>query len=112
LAGYLALLLAWVLIGFRVNRNKQLLSHLQKLPDKDRLITLRLDMRTVAPANGLSATQYLKYVQRRYYFFGFSLLVVVTASLLVTSWYLSSTRDPGAINVDITPAVLGSPAKQ
>jgi hypothetical protein len=112
LAAYLAVVLAWVLISFRVNRNKQVLSHLQKLPEKDRLAALRMEMGVVTPTMGLSPTEYLVFVQKRYYFFGFSLLVLVIASLLGVSLYLASTRDHGTINVDITPAVPESSVKQ
>ena len=105
LAGYLAVVVAWILISFRVNRNKNLLKHLSTLPEQDRLPALRLEMGAVAPKDGLSATQYVQLVQRRYYFLAFSLVVVLLAGLIVGSWYFESKRDHGAINVDITPVV-------
>jgi|SRR5271156_6473023 len=103
-AAYIALLAAWIAILFRVQRNKQLLQHIGKLPDKDRLTALRYEMGTILPAHDLSSAQYLTYIKRRYYFIGGVLFFTVSAGLLIASWYLPY-QNSGSINVDVTPVV-------
>jgi hypothetical protein len=81
---YSVALLAWVIISFRVARNKQLLRNLEKLPLGDRLIALQNEMGVLPLAEGLTPEQYLRSRVHRYYLLAFAMilgLIVFLASL-------------------------------
>lgn len=46
-AAYVVAIVAWLIIALRVNRNRQLLKHLEKLPEGHRLEALRMEMGAV-----------------------------------------------------------------
>ena len=71
---YIAALSAWVLIAARVRRNRNLLAHLDKLPPQDRLIALKSEMGEIPVPEGLSAKDWLKARNQRYYFLAFAML--------------------------------------
>jgi len=102
LAAYVALLVAWVLIVFRIRRNQQLLQNLEKLPEKDRLSALRLEMGSAILERGMNPSEYIALQTRRYLLFGFFSVVVVAAILIVASFIY---KDSGKVSIDVTPVV-------
>ena len=60
---YLAAVTACAGIAWRVNRNRQLLQHLDKLPEKARLEALRMEMGAVRLKSGLSPEQWILPLQ-------------------------------------------------
>src|SRR5882762_8752993 len=77
LVGYVALLISWLAIALKVKRNKQLLQHLNKLPEGDRLKALEMEMGTIRVKGGMSPEQWLQARLHQYYFFGFGILCLV-----------------------------------
>src|SRR6266571_3880447 len=79
---------AWLIIALRVKRNKQVLAHLEKLPENERLTALELEMGVVRVQSGLTAEQWIKLKTQSYYFLGFAViclaLVVVFVAAAVT----------------------------
>lgn len=100
--GYIVVTLSWVALAWKVKRNNILLSHLQKLPKKDRLEALRLEMGAIQLKEGLSPEQWIRYRQHIYYFIAFlvgCLAVVVMFAIVAvqTSKLESSTAELIAI---------------
>src|ERR1700752_2544238 len=69
--GYIAAIAAWVFIGWRVVRNKNLLENLKDLPPKDRLQALKEEMGRVPLKEGLTPEQYLRSRTHLYILIGF-----------------------------------------
>ena len=42
--GYIIVVISWLILSLRVKRNKQMLKHLDKLPKKDRLEALQMEL--------------------------------------------------------------------
>lgn len=82
---YIVVIIAWVIIAWRVKRNSNLLKSLDKLPENDRLAALQLEMGTVRLAKGLSPSQYVRSRIHFYYFLGFSILCLVVVIIFVVS---------------------------
>lgn len=74
---YLFLILAWVVAGRRIKRNKQLLENLEKLPEKDRLSALKAEMGTVSVKTGMTPSEYLSHERQKYIFIAFLSLIAV-----------------------------------
>jgi len=89
---YLAALGAWVFIVGRVRRNKNLLANLDKLPAKDRLEALRIEMGDIPIPKGLSANDWLKARIQRYYFWGFAMLCALAVTILAIAAYEGQTK--------------------
>jgi hypothetical protein len=70
---YALCIMAWNIIAWRVQRNKQLLVAIQKFPPADRLAALELEMGSVKVPAGLTPEQWLKSRQQNYYFCGFAI---------------------------------------
>jgi hypothetical protein len=87
LLALLIIVLAWVVIAFRVRRNSQLLANLGQLPEKDRLKALELEMGHVPLKGGLSPEQWLRARVHQYYFFGFALLCLFILILAAFAKY-------------------------
>ena len=101
LVAYIVVIIAWVLIAWRVKRNKNLLSHLDKLPDSDRLQALQSEMGNISLKEGLSADQYLKSRIHFYYFLGFAILCLMTVIIFVVSAVMGKEGE-GTANVDVS----------
>ena len=76
---YVVAMVAWVLISWRVRRNKNVLKHIEKLRPEDRLHGLEAAHIQV----GLSPEQYLRSRIHQYYFLGFIVLCVTVISLFL-----------------------------
>src|SRR5260370_12291182 len=88
LAALLLLLVTWMVVALKVNRNKELLKSLNRLPTKDRLKALQAEMGVVQIKGGLSPEQWLGNKVRTYYLVGFAMLcvtVIVLIAILVNS---------------------------
>jgi len=117
LVALIVILLAWVIIAFRVRRNSKLLANLSQLPEKDRLKALELEMGHVPLKAGLSPQQWLKYRVQQYYFFGFGLLCLFIIILVAIAKYSPGpalktgasvtlrTDDAASPNPDVKPVV-------
>jgi hypothetical protein len=109
LAGYLAVIAAWVVIALKVNRNAQLLKHLKDLPRGDRLQALRDEMGTIPLKEGLSPEQFVKLRTRRYRSLAISIpvcLVILMVGWCFTPWASIKAR-PDVYRLRVT--VIGPP---
>lgn len=80
---YVLLIVAWVVVAFRVKRNKQLLQNLQKLPEQDRLAALKLEIHGVELKEGITPEQWIKSKIHSYLFMGFLSLCLVATVITV-----------------------------
>src|SRR5690348_14529124 len=71
LVAYLATVAAWLLVSYRVNRNRNLLQHLQKVPAEKRESVLKVEIGGAYLRAGMTAEQFLRYQMHRYLFWGF-----------------------------------------
>src|SRR5262245_1101038 len=84
-AGYAIVILAWLLIAWRVQRNRQLLQFLEKLPTGNRLSALEQEMGSVPVPRGLPPEQWLKARAQQYLFSGFALICLLVLALVGVS---------------------------
>ena len=97
LIAFLCLVGAWVVIGLRVQRNKNLLANLEKLPSKDRLQALKDEMGTVRIKSGLTPEQYLRSRIHRFWLIGFvTLCLVILLTLALAASRARTTVDTGS----------------
>ena len=89
-AAYVLVVAAWVVIALRLKRNRQLLDHIEKLPQADRLKALQLEMGAVQVRSGLTADQWLRSRVHLYYFLGFC--VGCVAAVVVFAIAVTTTR--------------------
>jgi hypothetical protein len=82
---YIVVVLAWVIIAWRVRRNNNLLKHLDKLPEADRLTALQNEIGHVPVKGGLSPAQYLRSRIHFFYFLGFAILCLTVLTIFVIS---------------------------
>ena len=111
---YVALIGSWLTIAWKVQRNKQLLKHLDKLPEKDRLQALQLEMGGgVRLRAGLNAEQWIRSRTQVYLVVGF---VVVCISIIMIVGIVAVTgpeRGPKVATADVSlRAVPEPPADQ
>lgn len=97
---YLLVVIAWLLVALKVRRNKQLLSRLEKLPEKDRLKALELEMGSPRLRAGLTPKQWLRHKIYTYYFLAF----VTACTLVFLLFAISTLRVPliSSAQADIT----------
>jgi hypothetical protein len=81
LLAYALAIAASVFSVWRVARNKTLLENIQKLPSKDRLIALRIEMGGVHLAKGISPEQWIRSRIHTYYLFAFLATCAVVATV-------------------------------
>ncbi|MGA7317752.1 MAG: hypothetical protein WBX22_27730 [Silvibacterium sp.] len=94
-AAYVLVIAAWLVIALRVKRNRQLLDHLEKLPDSDRLKALQLEMGAVQVRAGLTADQWLRSRLQLYYFLSFCLVCVVAVVVFAIAMTTPMSRASG-----------------
>jgi hypothetical protein len=75
LAGYIVAILAYVVVAWRVERNKNLLHHLQRLPKEDRFRALQVEMGSVFLREGISPEQWVQSRIHKYYLIAFMFVV-------------------------------------
>ena len=124
---YLVIVIAWVVIAWRVTRNKNLLRSLDKLPDHDRLKALQSEMGVVELESGLNPEQWLRSKLHFYYFLAFAIvflsfvilfvvgavsqisgtiylgIAIIVFALLLLGLVAYRMKRSGKVEVDITP---------
>ncbi len=96
---YVLVVAAWVIISLKVKRNKQVLEHLDKIPEKSRLEVLRMEMGAVRLKSGLTPEQWIKSRIHLYYFLGFAILCLVAVIIFVVA--MTTGKKEGTINSGI-----------
>lgn len=103
---YLAVLTAWVIIAWRVKRNKNLLENLEKFPKSHRLQVVREEM-GMPLKTSLTPEQWLRARTHRYIFWGFLVTVFALLTLFIVSAF---SKTAGNVSVGITtPEEVTSP---
>lgn len=82
---YLFVIGGWTIIAFRVKRNNQILQHLEKLPEGDRLRVLEVEMGKLPLASDLSPEQWLQSKNHFYYLLGFCAILMVFVIVFVVA---------------------------
>lgn len=99
LVAYLATLVAWTLVAWRVNRFTVLMNSIDKLPEKDRIEAIRVETGRVVP-KGMTAEQYLRSRIHSFILVGFFVLcatVAFVASMALIRVYEQRARADGYI---------------
>ena len=91
LVAYAGALLAYVVLGWRVARNRNLLRSLEKVPVEDRAKLLRAEMNAVVP-DSISAEDWLRGKIHRYYFLAFLVVCLVIVVLAVLGFLNANGR--------------------
>ncbi len=101
LIAYLAIVLCWGIIAWKVKRNKNLLTSLDKLPEKDRLKALEMEMGAVRVQTGLTAEQWLRSLTRKYILAGLAIICLTIVLIVI----LSTLKAKKVINPEVSLAV-------
>jgi hypothetical protein len=92
--GYVAVVIAFVVVSLKVTRNKNLLNRLQSLPARDRAHVLQMEMGAAYLAAGLSPEQWLQKQRQQYYFFAFLAVCILVLALVVAARLASAGPNP------------------
>ena len=84
---------AYIFTVWRVARNKNLLENLEKLPPKDRMKVLEIEMGGVRLAKGISPEQWVRSRIHQYYLFAFFATCAVVVAIFALAVYARNT-DP------------------
>jgi hypothetical protein len=99
--------IAWLYLRQRVERNKGLLSKIDKLPETDRLDALRAEMGSVK-VSGLSAEQWIRSRTHLYYFLSFAILCLLISVLFAISAFKSANATTSGTASSKSITVQGS----
>jgi hypothetical protein len=99
LIAYGLALLAYIVTVWRVTRNRNLLQNLQRLPAKDRLSALELEMGGVRLSDGISPEQWLRSKIHRYYFLSF--IVTCIVGIIIFALAILNSHGTAEIGVDL-----------
>jgi TIR domain len=99
LIAYGLAVIAYIVTIWRVTRNRNLLQNLQRLPAKDRLSALEIEMGGVRLAAGISPEQWLRSKIHRYYFLSF--IATCVAGILVFVLAILNSHGTADISVDL-----------
>lgn len=96
---YIAAVISWLLLRWRVDRNRNLLSRLNSIPAPQRAALLRDEMGIEEMGEGLSAEQRLRSRIHRYYFLAFVALCGVAVVLFAIAKFTPAAKpqDPNAV---------------
>jgi len=97
LAAYALALMTYLATVYRVTRNRNLLKNLQRLPPKDRLNALEVEMGGVRLASGISPEQWLKSRIHRYYF----LSVMITCATILSVFVIAMWYSWGSASISV-----------
>jgi hypothetical protein len=97
LIAYCLALVTYLVTVWRVVRNRNLLQNLQRLPAKDRLSALELEMGGVRLSAGISPEQWLRSKIHRYYFLSF----IVTCVVGVIVFALAILNSHGTVDISV-----------
>ena len=86
LAAYLATLVAWVIIAYRVSRFREQMRRIEQLHPKDRLDAIAIEIGRVVPP-GLTGEQYLQMRIHTFIFIGFLALCGTASTVAVKAGY-------------------------
>ena len=78
---YALVVLAYVVVAWRVARNKNLLANIEKLPPNDRLSALEIETGGVRLASGISPEQWVQSRIHKYYLLGFLATCAVVVAI-------------------------------
>ncbi|HLH33989.1 MAG TPA: hypothetical protein VKX41_04900 [Alloacidobacterium sp.] len=81
LIAYVVAVVGWAAVALKVQRNKNLLFHLRKLPEKDRLPALQMEMGAVPIPGEMTPTQYLTARVHTYYFWAFVIFCILLGAI-------------------------------
>lgn len=87
LVAFLATVLAWVAVAYRVNRFRELMKALPLLKEDDRLKAIRDEIGAVDVPHGLTGEQYLRKRKDTFVFGGFLVLCGTVVIVIVTAGY-------------------------
>jgi low affinity Fe/Cu permease len=90
---YLGAITAWAVLRWRVDRHKNLLAALDKVPANDRYKALKNEMGVVRLKEGLTPEQFLSSRIHLYYFLSFVVLCFVMVVLFAISAYKTMGND-------------------
>lgn len=101
-AAYALALGAYALSVWRVSRNKNLLDKLHKLPPKDRLKALELEIGGVRLRSGISPEQWVRSRVHKYYLVAFlaTCVVMIAVATLATAYGIWTVRTIEVVNAD------------
>ena len=91
--GYVAVVIAFVIVSLKVTRNKNLLNRLQKLPEQDRARALEMEMGAPYLEGGLSPAQWLEQQRQRYYFLAFLAVCALVLALVIAATFNRGPTD-------------------
>lgn len=104
LAAFALLVAAMTVVALKVRRNKNLLQNLEKLPEKDRLAALKLEMGALRIKGEISPEQWLRHNSRQYQLGALVVLcvtLVVLAGVLVKA--LPERSLPSGVHIELLP---------
>ena len=88
LIAYLATLVAWAIIAYRVNRFRELMKRIELLPEGDRLAAIKAEIGRVDVPRGLTGEQYLRMRIHTFIFVGFLALCGTVAMVGIKAAYV------------------------
>ena len=106
--GYALLVLCWLIVELRVRRNRNLLTRIDKIPAKDRLEALKMEMGVVKVKGGLEPEQWLRQRIHLYYFILTGMVLIVLLAIVIVAFGRKSgdkghITDPEASSVAVAP---------
>lgn len=107
LVAYLATVLAWTLIAWRVKRFQVLMDKIEKLKEEDRLEAIRIETGRVVP-KGMTAEQYLRSRIHFFMFVGF--LAFCATAIFVASMALIRVYEQKVRADNYISEILGQPS--
>lgn len=87
LIAYIATLIAWVIVAYRVSRFRELMKRIEQLPEKDRLPAIIAELGRVAVPGGLTGEQYLRMRIHTFIFIGFLAFCGAIATVALKAGY-------------------------
>jgi hypothetical protein len=97
LTAYALAVFAYIVTIWRITRNRNLLHNLQRLPAKDRLSALEIEMGGVRLAAGISPEQWLQSKIHRYYFLSF----VITCLVAIVVFFAAIVNSHGTLDISV-----------
>lgn len=99
-SAYIATVIAWFVIAWKVHRHQILLKHISLLPEKDRLAAISLEMGAVQVKGGASPEQWLRSRIHTYYLVGFCVMCLTIFAIVALFFYVYSGSVSGSIGLE------------
>jgi hypothetical protein len=110
---FLAVLLAWSIISYRVARNKNLIRHIGQFPLNDRRVIVQAEMGAPVPPK-LTPEQWIRSRIHRYYYYAFVALIICFSVILILTSAIRSagpnSRLDATLGLHVPPIMATSPA--